>query len=215
MKTGTSRGVTIIELTIVLVIISILTSISLGIYSNHIRQAEIVKAKMRIKELELAVMRYEVDLGEFPPSYSQTAGGAATSGTATTNPGCGYLILALMRSMNNDPLNPASTRWTGPYINIEQNELIDAATGNPITAATLPGDVCLKDPWGRPFNYVRSVDYAGGTVGPEATKQVNTPFTGYYNPSFIQIYSVGPNAETQASPSRGLDGDDLNNFNNI
>ncbi|HNY26564.1 MAG TPA: prepilin-type N-terminal cleavage/methylation domain-containing protein [Candidatus Sumerlaeota bacterium] len=211
MKTGTSRGVTIIELTIVLVIISILTSISLGIYTNHVRQAEIVKAKLRIKELELAVTRYEVDLGVFPPSYSKSSG-VATSGTTTTNPGCGYLILALMRSMNNDPLNPSSTRWTGPYINVEQNELMDTATGGPVTSATDPANVSLKDPWGRPYNYVRCTDYA---TAPEATKQVNTPFTGYYNPTTVQIYSVGPNGSTSASPERGLDTDDINNFNNV
>ncbi len=214
MKTGTSRGVTIIELTIVLVIISILTSISIGVYSNHVRQAEIVKAKLRIKELELAVTRYEVDLGVFPPSYSKSAG-IVTTGTTTSNPGCGYLILALMRSMSNDPLNPSSPRWTGPYINVEQNEMMDAATGGPVTSGTDPADVCLKDPWGRPYNYVRSADYAGGAAGPEATQQVNTPFTGYYNPATVQIYSVGPNGNTPASPGRGLDTDDINNFNNV
>jgi len=215
MKTGTSRGVTIIELTIVLVIISILTSISVGIYNSHVRQAEIVKTKLRIKELELAVMRYEVDLGEFPPSYSKTVSGAATTGTVTTNPGCGYLILALTRSMSTDPLNPATPRWGGPYINIEQHELMDVATGGAVSSATDPANVCLKDAWGNAINYVRSVDYAGGVVGPEATEQVNTPFTGYYNPTTVQIYSIGPNATTLASPARGLDADDLNNFNNI
>jgi prepilin-type N-terminal cleavage/methylation domain-containing protein len=214
MKTGTSRGVTIIELTIVLVIISILTSISLGIYSNHVRQAEIVKAKLRVKELELAVTRYEVDLGVFPPSYSLSAG-VATSSTTTVNPGCGYLILVLMRSLSNDPLNPSSPNWNGPYINVEQNELMDTATGGPVTDKTDKANVSLKDPWGRPFNYVRCTDYAGGTVGPEATQQKDTPFTGYYNPTTVQIYSVGPNGNTSASPERGLDTDDINNFNNV
>lgn len=216
MKTRRKAAFTMVELTIVILILSILSMIAVTVYTGHLERARVSKARVTIQELAMNIVRYEVDLGSFPLSssgtnYDASAPNPLLSPQGTTY-GCGYLMLCLRQSYSGDSQNPASPLWRGPYIEVRQDETGDLA-GVPITSSTPVPQVCLLDPWHNPYYYVRNSDYATFN----ATHQTNTPFTGagevYYNPSTFQIVSFGPNGETPNPPQMGLGNDDINNFN--
>lgn len=213
MKSIKKVGVTLLELVVVLLILSILSSIAITVYTGHVRRAQIAAAKVTIRELELNIHRYEMDLGVFPPSSSGTAFGAVAVNPTKPTLGDGYMSLALMHSLSGNATRPASARWQGPYMNVDQGKLGDV-NGNEITSTIAAPSVCILDPWDRPYYYTRSSDYA--TFG--ATRQSNNPFATagetFYNPSTFQIFSLGPDGVTLPAPNKGLGADDLNNFNN-
>jgi prepilin-type N-terminal cleavage/methylation domain-containing protein len=199
------NGVTLMELLVVLLIIGILSTIAVGIYTQQIERARITAAKDTIYQLEVAAKTYEIDVGELPPSGSGTIPGITASGT-----GSGYLQLALSSSLNGNALSPLDTRWFGPYIEIDINKLGDI-NGNPISASLSLGSVNILDPWKTPYYYVKNDDYASfGTERASSDPYRNTET--YYNPSTFQIFSFGPNRQTLSIPQRGTETDDINNW---
>lgn len=205
-------GLTIIELTVVILILSILSAIAVGVYTGYLERARYVAARSTIEELELAISRYEVDLGEFPLSGRYT-GPLPASGQHFVSPidGNGNLMLCLMHSTSADANNPSDPRWFGPYIKPQFDDMGDH-TGQPIVSSTAVTNVNLLDPWGNPYRYVRSSDYTSAG----ATEQTSSPFYStevYYNPLTYQIFSLGPDGVTEPdSKDFGLGPDDVNNF---
>jgi len=210
------RGVTILELLVVLAILGLLVTIAYTVYSGHIFRAKITAAVTQIHELELACAQYEVDTGQYPPSSSgsRLAPGPIdpinVPGEGAI--GCGYLITALVASLSGNPYSPIDLRWKGPYLELEPSQL-GTVLGEPLDPEQplqMP-QVQLLDPWGMPYYYVRSVDYAtfGGTVLPGTG-----PFASevWYNPSTVQIVSFGPNQTSAPRPTLGLEDDDITNF---
>jgi len=228
MKTANRLGVTILELTIVILIVSILASISLGVYTGYLRRARFAVARTEISQLGLNATRYEVDLGEFPLSSSAVPGVAFRPyvlGTNVLTPtrGCGYLTLSLLHSLSADALNPEDEngidepRWFGPYMSVQRENLgaFDSVTSVTLTFRQTynngdsPAAVCIKDPWGEPYYYVRHDEYAA--LG--ATVPTGSPFLEpYYNPSTFQIFSKGPDGDTPGPSNMGTGEDDINNF---
>ena len=210
------RGVTIIELLIVLAIVGLLATIAVTVLTGHILRARIAATAAEIHELSMACTAYEVDTGQFPVSSSGTQ--LAPDPVDPSNApgegalGCGYLITCLTLSLTGDPANPASPLWKGPYIQLNRKRL-GTLTGerldpdNPLE----PPQIQLLDRWGNPYYYVRGVDYESflGTVLPPGS-----PFPNeiYFNPSTIQIVSWGPNGISLPRPDMGTDFDDITNF---
>ena len=208
-----SRGVTLLELVVVLLIVSILASIATSVYSGYVRRSQYTAARATIRELELAASRYDIDTGEYPLSSSGTriaplsSNGSVNTTFKGTN-GCGYLMVCLLHSYSGNALDPASTRWQGPYLEVDRSNL-GTITGAPITSSTPLAQICLLDPWKQPYFYVRSAEYATY----RATKPTGTPSTEtYYNPSTCQIFSLGPDGTTPVQPQNGTGTDDITNF---
>ncbi len=201
MKRFRTVGVTLLELTVALLIIAILSSIAVSVYTGQVERARYARGRDEIRQLELACHRYEIDTGQYPPSGSQT------------NPtaGCGWLQLALLHSLSGDALRPIDFRWQGPYVDFDANQFGDL-NGNPVTAALDIGDVQILDPWSTPYYYIRSTDYAvlGGTQLPSSNPFFATET--YYNPTTFQIVSFGRDRQSLAPPNRGLAADDISNF---
>lgn len=210
------RGITILELLVVLAIIGLLATIAFSAYSSHVLRAKIAATATEIHELELACSQYQVDTGQYPPSSSGT--GLAPGPIDPVNVpgegaiGCGYMLTALLASLSGDMHNPIDPRWNGPYIELDKAR-VGTITGEPIDpdqGYRLP-QMQLLDRWGTPYYYVRSADYAAfmGTVLP-----ANSPFASeiWYNPSTVQIVSFGPNQVSKPRPYMGLDEDDITNF---
>ncbi len=211
------KGVTLLELVVVILIIAILSSIGVTVYTGQVERAKRAACKDIIRQLELAVNRYEVDVGQFPVSSSGTL-----FAPSSTNPqvdsngnslGCGYLQLCLRASLNGNVFSPVDSRWQGPYINFDDDKLGDI-TGAPVNSSLAKPQIQLLDPWGRPFYYIKWTDYPafGGTERP-----VGDPFRDpetYYNPRSFQIFSKGPDGLTVESPRgrRGTESDDVNNW---
>jgi prepilin-type N-terminal cleavage/methylation domain-containing protein len=237
MNRPTTRGMTLIELTLVALIIAILSGIALGVYSAMAQRARFASTVANIRELDVACRRYQLDLNEFPPSYCDSSGLTSPTLGVRNVFGCGRMIQALMYSMSGNATSATTPLWFGPYISVPQEHLGDYATGGgpvhrgiPGLADTRRGDACFLDPWGTPYTYVRfgngrgSNEYDLPGRADDATWIFNSPFgvaltsttlttAPFYNPGAFQIYSAGPNGLTSPAPYRGLDVDDRNNYN--
>jgi prepilin-type N-terminal cleavage/methylation domain-containing protein len=230
------HAVTLIEMLVVLLIISILATVATGVYTGEARRARIAATQDLIRQLELGITRYEVDLGVFPPSGSGTTlTPPALPGDAGRVNGSGYLHIALVHSLSGNALIPASSAWRGPYVTVRANQVKPPnATSTSITEAN------ILDAFGNPMLYVRQSDYAfvtgnfaGGSqlftsaapAGANTEFPAPNPFVSlgetYYNPSTYQITSFGPDANTigtLANPPSGANNfvgaglDDISNF---
>lgn len=228
-------AMTLLELMIVVLIISILATIATGVYSGETQRARVSAAHALIHSLEMAITRYEIDTGSLPPSGS--AADQNNLATGRTN-GSGLLHLALLHSMSGSALHPSSQSWHGPYINLQPGQLAGAQVSG--TASTID----ILDPWGLSIRYVNWTDYGtvsttfdGGTqeftstapAGAAANLPAPNLFAAsetYYNPKTFQLVSFGPDGETVAGTAAtgtttgatgttnysGTGVDDINNF---
>jgi prepilin-type N-terminal cleavage/methylation domain-containing protein len=208
MKSKKQYGVTILELIVVLLIISILSTIATQVYTGHRERARFAVARSTIHNIELAASRYEIDLGALPLS---STGNPVTPIEPTQ--GCGMLMTMLLHSTSGNATAPSSARWHGPYLDVDRQDL-GLLSGAVATSSDPATALSLLDPWGNAYYFTRHDDYS--TYG--ATEQTGTANYNlgehYYNPSTMQIISLGPNGETSAAPDMGLDEDDVNNFYN-
>lgn len=202
---GARSAITFLELLVVLVILGLLATIAYSAYSGHILRAKVAAAYTQIYQLELACTQYEVDIGQLPPSGSLVNGDITEPAE-----GCGYMLTALITGLS--PYGgPLDLRWKGPYIEARQSRVGLLPLGarlDPTQTYARPS-IQLLDPWGMPYHYIRSVDYAslGGTPVPQPS-----PFDFWYNPSTFQIVSWGPDLNSLPRPDMGLDDDDITNF---
>ncbi|MCC5875932.1 MAG: prepilin-type N-terminal cleavage/methylation domain-containing protein [Candidatus Sumerlaeia bacterium] len=215
MKVQNNKAVTMIELLVVMAILAILSTIAAGVYSNEVIKSRYAKARAEIRTLEIAITQYEVDTGQFPPSGSGATVSPNSLNTTGIAQGSGYLRVALMSSMNNNPDEPLSRRWKGPYLDWDYNQfgVFDGRRLTELEGTTVqPGQISFLDPFGMPYIYINSKDYEtrGGTRIPANMPSLST--NPYFNPSTFQIISMGADNETGSAPNRGLDPDDVSNF---
>jgi len=206
------RGVTLIELIVVLVIVSLLSTVAVGIYTKEVVRAKIARTRAEIRTLEVAANRYQIDTGQFPPSSSGTALAPVALNQSDPVAGCGYLQVALRASLNGNAGAPLNLRWVGPYIDWDENKL-GTLTAAPITGSTALPQIQFIDPFGNPYYYVSSDDYAllGGTELPSTNPYATTET--WFNASTIQIVSFGPDGQTNTSPGAlGTEPDDVSNW---
>lgn len=212
-----AKGVTILELLVVVLIIGILATIATGVYIGQTARAKIVATQDQIREITIAATRFFLDTGEFPPSGTATVTIDPASLTPVIGPvdrrGSGLLYLTLVHSISGDAFNPIPSIWGGPYMEFQAVRLgpdIDPTTG--LNSNEL-GRTQILDVFARPFQYVFSADYAiapfQGAVMFEALRipgfdfqrelPENNPFFAtetHYNAISFQIYSFGPNGLT-------------------
>jgi prepilin-type N-terminal cleavage/methylation domain-containing protein len=219
MKSLFKRGVTLLELMVVVVIIAILSTIAVGIYTKEILRAKYARTRAEIRTLEIAIAQYEVDTGQLPPSGSGTQYFPLPLDQTNPTTGCAYLTMSLRTSLSNQLATTVSRRWLGPYIDWDYNKIGDA-NGTPITdtnnlSTNNAAELHFLDSFGSPFLYIRASDYRdlGGTALP-ATNPFASAET-YFNPATFQIISFGADRTSSAAPNRGLDADDITNFRSL
>lgn len=203
-------GVTIIELVVVVLILALLATVATPVLVGQVTRAKVAVTADTIRQLEIAIVRYEIDLGEFPPSG--TIAGVLPYGE---NWGNGYLMEALLHSSGGDVNAPSSPRWAGPYIQVSERYLrVPGVNGVPsLPFVNARRSTLLMDPFESPYHYYRYTDYETFV----ATRlPVGHPFRNtetWYNPRTVQIWSAGPDGITRTPlDQRGLDSDDVNNF---
>ncbi|MCC6546324.1 prepilin-type N-terminal cleavage/methylation domain-containing protein [Candidatus Sumerlaeota bacterium] len=212
------KAVTLLELMVVVVIIAILSTIAVGIYTKEIVRAKYARTRAEIRTLEIAITQYQVDTGQLPPSGSGSTFAPAALDVSGQAERSGYLTMSLRTSLNNNPYLPLSRRWQGPYIDWDLNKIGDA-NGTPSTdtanlTTNIPSQLCFLDAFSTPLLYIRADDYVarGGTELPSTSPFINET---YYNPSTFQIISFGANRTTAAAPFRGTEIDDITNFRSV
>jgi prepilin-type N-terminal cleavage/methylation domain-containing protein len=214
MPTLFKRGVTLLELLVVLAVVSILSTVAVGVFTKEVTRARIARARQEIRTLEVAIAQYEIDNGQRPNSGRGTLSGGNI--VFLDYEGSGFLQLGLRSSYNGTPTAPASNRWQGPYIDWDYNRLGNLSgetlTANP-TVSFNAADTHFMDPWGGPYYYLDSAVYPSTVL---ATRlPAGNPFAAtetYFNPSTFQIMSYGPDGTTLPVPERGLAADDISNF---
>lgn len=217
------KAFTLLELLVVVLILGLLSTIAVGVYTRQVERAKVATARATMSAIELAIERYQIDTGDYPPSGTGTL--PYTPGGATYV-GNGYLQAALMTSLSGSSSRPLSPRWQGPYLTAK-NEILGDLSGVRVddpnrTSVIAPGQLQILDPWQSPYRYVRSrslvslddsdnYDQNGGTRLPS-----NHPFAAtetYYNPNTFQIVSMGPDGQTDTSAGNfGTDSNDVTNF---
>ena len=214
------KAFTLMELLVVVLILGLLATVAVGVYTTQVERARYAAARTTIAAIDLAVSRYQLDLGQFPPSGSATPSASPDS----TFEGNGYMYLALTRSMNGNTSEPASARWQGPYIDVKKLNLgdIDGTPIDDVSTATTSlgiGDIQILDPWGSPYRYVRSNGSPSDNYSLNFATRLpaSNPFAStdiYYNPTTFQVSSKGRNGSTPSAASGdfGTEEDDVNNF---
>lgn len=219
-------GVTLLELVVVVLILGLLSTIAVNVFSGQVNRAKIAASANTIRELDVAITRYEIDTGFIPPSGSATVfvNNNNVSISSRTREGNGLLYLALAHSLNGNALFPLSPEWQGPYIEFNE-DILGEIVANAMDGFTF-GRTEILDSFNRPFVYVNADEYDVspfiGTrlfsgprpAGADPELPGNSPFAAtetFYNPTTWQIYSNGPNGST--SPAfPGAEFDDINNF---
>jgi prepilin-type N-terminal cleavage/methylation domain-containing protein len=192
MTTQLRRGraaFTLIELMAVITIIVILAGIVVGGmgYVNEKQASE--KAKVQIALLSKAIEEYKLDMGTYP-------------GTADDTPETGDVSEELYQALFKDGYdytNPATPpdNWTkATKIYLPELDPRSSKQGwvDPVTAATPPDNVKIKDPWGSNYKYRKGANAQ--------------------NPDF-DLWSSGKNTLSDTStPSMSADKnkDDIRNF---
>src|SRR5690606_36996726 len=125
-----------IELMVVIVILSILSTIAVGVYSREIERSRFAAARAEIHALEVAINRYEIDNGQYPLSGSGI-GYSGSGVVAILEEGSGYAQLSLRASMNADQASPLSQLWNGPYLEWDENDLGTLTGAAPTSPAQL------------------------------------------------------------------------------
>jgi prepilin-type N-terminal cleavage/methylation domain-containing protein len=220
------RAVTLLELLAVVLILGILATIATNVYVGQVERARIAATSETIRELSVAITRYEIDTGEFPPSGTGTIANVDSGSgfeiqiIAQTGTGNGLLYESLVHSLSGDANNPIAPTWAGPYISFNAEVVQFTSTR---------GRSQIVDAWGRPFQHLRHPDYGRSTetfvgaelfpgVRPTGASIVLPSFSPhaatetFYNPSTFQIFSFGPNRTTLGAPFRGTEFDDINNY---
>lgn len=87
---GTSRGFTLLELLVVILIIGLLTGIVAPRFLGQVKQSEVTTARAQMDAIDKALQAFRMDTGHFPP----------------TQPG----LKALVTPPPDEP------RWRGPYL---------------------------------------------------------------------------------------------------
>ena len=135
-----SRGFTLIEMIVVVIILGLLAGLVAPRLFGRVGQSKQVATRAQIELLGSALDQYSLDTGSYPP---------AAQG-----------LDALIR-------NPNVTGWAGPYL--KKNAIPSDSWGNPYNYKCCPGDHGEYDLWsdgadGKPGGEGENADIASWTV---------------------------------------------------
>lgn len=212
-----TRGVTLLELLVAATIIALLATTFTVVITGQIQRARIAAAHADIQTMEMALEAYKVDNLNYPPSGTGTS---ITDWTPAATQGNGYMQFCLIYGLRGPGgTSVGSPRWQGPYLNVKDVSLGGLDPADLLTDLSA-AEIQILDPWGTPYVYVRASENTDGLDGYAqmggTQRPAGDPFRVagelYFNPTTFQIISFGPDKNSLAIPSRGLDDDDITNF---
>jgi len=194
-KRSSSRGFTMVELLIVVVIIGILISLLLPVIGNIREKARKTASRALIDGIAAALERYHIDFDEYPPSTIPDLG----------DPGAPQLD-SLFRYLCG-PEGKGITKTTGskqrmiePYINIP-----------PEFIKRVEDRFVIVDSWGSDIVFMNSKAYVDQFAGGNIKKIMNEDKV--MNPTSFDIFSKGPDRLRDPDPRSLVD--DITNWSQI
>ena len=117
IKQTKSRGFTIVELLIVIVVIAILAAITIVAYNGIQTRARDAQRAQDVKTIAKALELYYADKGEYPNYYNYTPGSTAiNSGWSTTADGSWSNLITVLRTYMNTLPTAVGTSSSTPAI---------------------------------------------------------------------------------------------------
>lgn len=113
-----SRGLTLLELMVVLLIIAGIAAIAVPVYLNHLTNSQIKTAKIQVSQLGTILDMYRLDVGRYPTSEEG------------------------LEALLTQP--PGLDRWSGPYL--QKRESLTDPWGHPYGYRS-PGEHGSYDLW--------------------------------------------------------------------
>lgn len=218
------RAFTLIEILVVVTIIAIISLITVPTLRSHLQRGKVNNTRLLISTLENCIWSYYSDLGQFPPSGSD------------------FLQEALVRGLGReygsgtppfDPRNhPKEPRWKGPYIKLDENQLLrqrdvdkhmpkfldGAAMIPPSSRAGVKYEdvnqhihAFIVDSWGYPLFYINSDTMLWAAVDGSGMgyQDLDGRTVGPYFPAWRERDDSG-----QLNPSPPRNREDVNNYHN-
>lgn len=224
-------GVTLTELLVVLLVVSLMATIAVPVYTNQSENARISVAMAECKEIADAEEACALVHGFYVPiqmldDIAEQSGTSANTDSIDNEPSDIALIdyRKGINSLNiNQPrLSQASTdvrvnqlrnRWGGPFLNPNRVFTGGAANQNPVNLGTLNQRDHPLDPWGNPYRFYTPAGRVGSRSDSNSPGDwANSNFgDGQISPTDdpfdrYAIVSYGPNGERDSS---GVDKDDI------
>ena len=134
MKQTVNKGFTLIEILVVISVIGILSTLSVGVATVAKARIKSSAAEAVIQRLELALSQYHNDFGCYPPTGSDAADNSVMIGCLT-----GDLNHDGKYTGDEGDIPANHPRWKKPYIDIDKSFPVR--------------DGKLMDPWDVPYRY--------------------------------------------------------------
>ncbi len=207
MKVG-SRGFTLVELLVVIMILGTLMAVLLPrIFSTRI-SAEVSQCEGIIGQLATVAKTYDTDTGDYPPDDLAAFPGRLRLSLNRENEGIEAFVVALAMSGSSSCMRLLDDMESQGFLGNTDND----RAGGVLGALQRRDQVEILDPWKNPFAYFHHRDYrkpqtvhmSDGSL--QLVRPVKNPATGgFMEPRRFQILSAGPDG-------RFGTGDDVGNF---
>lgn len=177
------------ELLVVIVIISVLSTLGFAVAINALQRARMVTAQNSATNVANAVEAFYADYSLLPdPTGSATADNTPYSTTASN----GVTLLDILSGFEADSADMQNDKKS-KFLGVKEAE--NAKKGGIVYNSTGDGVVGLYDSWGQPFYVVLDYDYDG--------RLAFTPSTAYtynakLNNKHVAVYSLGTESPSEA-----------------
>lgn len=224
------RGVTLTEMLVVLLIISLLSTIALPVYINKAEEAKVTVARHECRNLAQAEETVAMYTGFYVPLQVLDDLPGDQSGSITTYDTIEQETSGVFLIDQSDPVEQLDQvqipitntterrvvqlreRWRGPFIEFHR---YFKDTNDPDTPGAWERRDFPLDPWNNPYLFYTPIGLVGSTVDPENTSFMNGQINRTYDRQDLYdryaIVSMGPDG----LPDYGFGIGDAANFDDI
>ncbi|MCX6857894.1 MAG: prepilin-type N-terminal cleavage/methylation domain-containing protein [Verrucomicrobia bacterium] len=160
------RGFTLVELLVVITIIAILASLAVPVTNKVIQNANNLRIKATMKDIQVAISHYRTEYNRFPLTLTGASGGDDTAPILTSGQTNIINVLMARTDPNQTPnLNARNIKFIDlPFAkNAQTFGVIDPSGG----AGTTP--LQLVDIWGMPYKIMLDTNYDNRITNPDAS----------------------------------------------